>query len=96
MKSLDNIMPQLREYCEAKMKEKDAKAECDKLKKVIGPVLADRAGETIEVVGGFTLKVDLMPGRTSLDKDALEADGIDIVQYQKTGRPYAQFSVKKV
>ncbi len=96
MKSLDNIMPQLREFCEAKMKEKEAKAEADKLKKVIGPALADHAGESIDVIGGYVLKLELMPGRKTLDKEALEDDGIDLDAYYKTGRPYAQFNVKEV
>jgi hypothetical protein len=55
----------------------------------------DKVGPVIQLPDGRSLMEDMMAGRASVDKVALEAAGIAIEDYQKVGAPYYQVSFSR-
>jgi hypothetical protein len=97
--SLDNIKSAAIEYAQIKDQIKAMEERLDELKAIIGPSLAGR-GETAfsDAAAGviYTLKVNEMPGRATLDKEKMAADGIDPKKYEKVGKPFITINTKIV
>jgi hypothetical protein len=94
---LDNYREMLRERGELHML---AKQIADKIKALdadLRPVLEGR-GEV--VAEGYSFKVSMQAGRTSIDKPALDAflleHGATINEFEKVGAPFTVFTVREV
>jgi hypothetical protein len=75
-------------YRDAVILEKDAK----ELRKMAEARIKTLMGEaTIAELPGLRCYNQMYPGRETLDKKALVADGIDVSKYQKVGKPYPVF-----
>jgi riboflavin synthase alpha subunit len=93
MRDLDNIMPVLKEYVRIKRQIKALEAELEPIDQQVREAVVEAGSVEVD---GYTLTCEIMPGRTTLDKKSLEADGIDLTRYQKTGAPFTQLKMKEV
>lgn len=91
--SLDNAKSYFEEYGRLKSLVKDAEARMKELDELVRPALTGR-GAT--VIGKFMFKLTESPGRKTLDKEALLADGVDVEKYYKVGKPFTTLKIEEV
>lgn len=72
---------------------KRLEGEAKELEEVIRPALVGR-GEL--VYNGYSFNCKEVAGRKTLDKEAVEAAGIDLEPFMKVGRPYTTLTIKSV
>ncbi len=54
------------------------------------------AGRGPVVFGNWIFECKLSEGRKTLDKQKMMDDGIDVAQYERTGKPFTTMTIKKV
>lgn len=90
----DNNLSLIEEYCELNSTKKEIEAKMKELGAEVRPMLA---GEGLQVVDNkYTIECKNVSGRKTLDKKAMEADGIDVASYEKQGAPYTTLTVKEL
>ena len=72
---------------------KKLKAEKDELEKEFRPAIAGRGNVQF---GKYVFSVTTSSGRKTLDKAAMEADGIDRSQYEKVGKPFTTMKITRL
>ncbi len=83
------------DFLEAKSVIDHAKDEYDEYKVAITAELAKRKAQKV-TLGNILIELSEISGRTSLDKKAMEKDGIDLTPYEKTGAPSTRLIVKEL
>jgi len=85
-----------------KEQQQQLSARAKEIESVLRPAIAGKGPMRFEFGGdagpmyAYVFSVKEMPGRKSLDKEAMIEDGIDVERYQKVGKPYTQLSFEKV
>lgn len=72
---------------------KELEAKKKELEEELRPALV---GAKPRMFGNYVMECKMMPGRKTIDKDAMKADGIDPSKYEKVGKPFSQMSIKYV
>ena len=92
--SLDNYKPLMDERAELARSKKRIEERIRELDEALRPALLNR-GEII--YGGFSFKVDAVPGRKSVDYKRMAEDySINLDDYTKIGAPSSRFTIKPV
>lgn len=86
------IEPDVQAYLDAKEAVKDAERNLSDVVERLKQNL-DRLGKKKVKGPNWSVSWSFQNGRTSLDKAALEADGIDLAKYTKVGNPFEVFRV---
>ncbi len=91
--SLENLKPILTEYAELHVTKKTIEARLKELGEQVRPTLM---GQGAVVVGDYQFDCTQQAGRKTLDKKAMEADGIDLEPYYKVGAPFTKLNIKEI
>lgn len=91
--SLDNIKPLLAEYAHIKAERDVLDARLKDLDKQVRPILVEQGSVQ---VANFVFSCTMVPGRKTLDKKAMTADGIDLAPYEKVGAPFTQLKITTI
>jgi len=91
--SLANLKPMLLEYAELHVQKKTIEARLKELGEQVRPTLV---GEGAVIVEGYQFDCTQQAGRKTLDKKAVEAAGIDLAPYYKTGAPFSKLTIKEI
>lgn len=82
----------VRRFVDNKKKIKELEADNKKMDQDIREYVLKNGGSV--TVGSATVEVSQFPGRETVDKAAMAADGIDVAKYIKTGKPFSRMDVK--
>jgi hypothetical protein len=77
------------EWLDYKSMEKDLDVQKDEVQLIV-----KRFGGRL-FIAGLDIAYDEYPGKQTIDKEALIADGVDVSKYLKTGKPYGTLRIKE-
>lgn len=93
MSDLENLKPLAIELGTVIEEIKNLTAKKKMLEEQLRPAISARGDFQF---GDFQFKVTESPGRKTLDKNLMIADGIDPEKYMKTGAPFTTMTCKRV
>lgn len=89
---LERLQPMLLRRAMLRDKIKGLEKETKELDGLIRPALTEYSKPYEHM--GFVFQCEIVPGRETLDKKAMEADGIDLTRYTKIGAPFTKLTIK--
>lgn len=91
--TLDRLEELGRRYKEAKARAKEHETEAGEAAQEIKDLLRKHDTKKATTEGGVSISVSWCKGKKTLDRIALEADGIDLSEYEKEGNGYDRLTV---